>query len=61
MQSPKRVCIHIGTDKAGSTAIQAFAFRNRAVLAERGLQSSRAGSSTTDRSTATCRRAAPSA
>lgn len=37
MQSPKRVCIHIGTDKAGSTAIQAFAFRNRAVLAERGL------------------------
>lgn len=37
MQFQKRVCIHIGTDKAGSTAIQAFAFRNKAILAERGL------------------------
>jgi hypothetical protein len=37
MHSTKRVCIHIGTDKAGSTAIQAFAFRNLELLASRGL------------------------
>lgn len=37
MTPAKSVCIHIGSDKAGSTAIQAFAFRNAVPLAQRGL------------------------
>lgn len=33
----KRIHIHIGTDKTGSTALQSFVFRNSAVLKQKGV------------------------